>query len=60
MVWGGRREEGSGWGTHVLKVLNLRIKKKCHYCFGKVETNLLTGKRQQCKNVCMNIGRTGM
>ena len=28
MVWGGRREEGSGWGTHVLKLLNLRIKKK--------------------------------
>jgi len=19
MVWGGRREEGSGWGTHVYK-----------------------------------------
>ena len=28
MVWGGRSEEGSGWGTHVLKLLNLRIKKK--------------------------------
>ena len=28
MVWGGRREEGLGWGTHVLKLLNLRIKKK--------------------------------
>ena len=22
MVWGGRWEEGSGWGTHVLKLLN--------------------------------------
>ena len=20
MVWGGRREEGSGWGTHVIPV----------------------------------------
>ena len=27
MVWGGRREEGSGWGTHVKKNNN-KIKKR--------------------------------
>ena len=28
MVWGGRREEGSGWGTHVYKLNNFLLKKK--------------------------------
>ena len=28
MEWGGRREEGSGWGTHVKKKKKIKKKKK--------------------------------
>ena len=28
MVWGGRREEGSGWGTHVYELNNFLLLKK--------------------------------
>ena len=28
MVWGGRREEGSGWGTHVYLWQNVKFKNK--------------------------------
>ena len=55
MVWGGKREEGSGWGTHVylwwihfdiwqsqynIVKLKNKIKKKCPY-FPKQSTDLL-------------------
>jgi len=37
MVWGWRREEGSGWGTHVLKLLKkikIKIKKNLFILIG--------------------------
>ena len=53
MVWGGRREEGSGWGTHVYlwwihvdiwqnqyNIVKLKKKRKCHVlCKCKVLCN---------------------
>ena len=56
MVWGGRREEGSGWGTHVYlwwihfdiwknkyNILNLKNKKK-HWIEKKKDKTLMLGK----------------
>ena len=55
MVWGGRREEGSGWGTHVyLWRIHFDIWKNQYNIikFKKKNKNLIRGKQGPCVWQC--------
>ena len=58
MVWGGRREEGSGWGTHVYlwwihfdicqnqyNIVKLKNKKKISQCVNKIKKKRLERRK---------------
>ena len=59
MVWGGRREEGSGWGTHVYlwwihfdicqnqyNIVKLKNKKKISQCVNKIKKKKIREKEK--------------
>ena len=47
MVWGGRREEGSGWGTHVYLW-------RIHFNVWQNQYNIVKFKKK--KNICFGVG----
>ena len=52
MVWGGRREEGSGWGTHVyLWQIHFDIWQNQ---YNIVKLNKITFKKKRKKNIPIN------
>ena len=41
MEWGGRREEGSGWGTHFFNLKKKKKKRRLVWAFPSFNTKLL-------------------